>query len=352
MKYLLAIALLSSLTVSAIAQIAINESDYINYETVQANGTTDTALNPSVLLPIINQSGPNQTWDFTTASFNLAGRASYEFVPYSDTIIGATDSDFLSATFVQESPASIFNGLSIPSSNEFYKITGSGAWDLGGCSDSDGTPSDVLSLNPPVEILPFPLTYQTTWQSTSNEDDPDLPFNVTQTQIEVVDGYGTLILPNHSDNALRVKETFILNIEDSAQDLEIADTDYVYIFYTLDGYQARIGTAPTDTSANYTVPSSSAVNPQPIVASGLSVTLTQNPASSAGTNVIFTMPVSGSLQVELMDVLGRNVRMFENGFESAGEHSVPIDPKTLSYGTYFVRVQTDGASAMQKLVVQ
>ena len=53
-----------------------------------------------------------------------------------------------------------------------------------------------------------------------------------------------------------------------------------------------------------------------------------------------------------MDVLGRNVLMLENGFETAGEHSIPIDTKTLSYGTYFVLVEADGASAMQKLVIQ
>jgi hypothetical protein len=352
MKYLLAIVLLSSFTVGAVAQITMTEADYINFETVQVNGTVDTALNPSVLLPIIGQSGPNQTWDFTKASFNLdKGRLKNVFVPYSGTILGATDSNFLSATYVEESPASTVNGFALLPTNEFYKITSSGAWDLGGCDDSDGVAGNLLSLVPPVEILPFPLTYQTTWQSSSKEIGPVISiYNSSITQIEAVDGYGTLILPNYSGNALRVKETTI--IKDSVQGFEATDTLHGYIFYTLDGYRAAISTASIDTLASYTVPSSAAVNHQPFAASGLSMMLTQNPAISGNTTLLFSLPDPSPVQIELMDVLGRSVRMLENGFEAAGVHSLPIDAKTLSAGTYFVRVQAGSASAMQKLVIQ
>jgi hypothetical protein len=352
MKYLIAVIVLSSLTPNASAQITITEPDYINIETVQAMGTVDTALNASILIPVIGQSGPNQTWDFTKASFNLyEGRQSYVFVPYFDTILGATDSNFLSATYVEESPASTVNGFALLPTNEFYKITSSGAWDLGGCDDSDGIAGNLLSLNPPVEILPFPLTYQTTWQSSSKEIGPVISiYNSSITQIEVVDGYGTLILPNHSDNALRVKETII--IKDSVQGFEFADTDYVYIFYTLDGYQARIAASSIDTFASYTLPNSNAVNPQPFAVSGLNLSLTQNPVLSGNTTLLFSLPNARPVQIELIDALGRTVRMLESGFESAGEHSVTIDPKTLAAGTYFVRVEEDGASAIQKLVIQ
>jgi hypothetical protein len=352
MKYLLAVILLSSLTSNASAQITITEADYINFETVQANGTVDTALNASVLLPIIGQSGPNQTWDFTKALFNSdKGRLKNVFVPYSDAILGATDSNFLSATYVEESPASTVNGFVLLPTNEFYKITSSGAWDLGGCDDSDGAAGNLLSLNPPVEVLPFPLTSQTNWQSTSKQIGPEVSiYNASITQIEVVDGYGTLILPNHSENALRVKETLIT--KDSVQGFEFADTGDVYIFYTLDGYQARIAASSIDTFASYTVPNSNAVNPQPVAFSGLNMSLTQNPVISGNTTLLFSLPDASPVQIELMDLLGRNIRMLEHGFEAAGVHSLPIDAKTLSAGTYFVRLQTGSVSAMQKLVIQ
>ncbi len=96
----------------------------------------------------------------------------------------------------------------------------------------------------------------------------------------------------------------------------------------------------------------SSVSPANAVSnSGLSLTLSENPASSAGTKIVFTLQNGGETQVLLMDELGRSVRMLQNGFASAGQNEVTIDPLTLEPGTYFVRVAANGTSAMQKLVI-
>lgn len=354
MKYLISLIFLV-LAANTHAQITFTQSDYINLRTVQANGTlVDSALNASILRPIVGDSGLNQTWDFTKASYNSSRHEGSGFIPYSDTILGANDSAFLAATYVEESSADTVDNLDIPPSYEFYKINSSGAWDLGGCDDSDGIQGGLLNLNPAIEIFPFPLTYQTTWQSTSSENGPAISvYNSTLTQIEVADGYGTLILPNYSGNALRVKETFI--IKDSVQGFVGRDTAFFYNFYTLDGYSAFIGTYSNGNveSASYTSPANSAVDPSLFTAPGLSMTLTQNPVRFGSTALIITLPSARVVQIELMDILGRSVQMVKNGFEAGETHSVPIDTKALRAGTYFVRVQTtNGESAMQQLVVQ
>jgi hypothetical protein len=84
---------------------------------------------------------------------------------------------------------------------------------------------------------------------------------------------------------------------------------------------------------------------------GLNLALSENPASSSEVKVTYIMSDAGAARVELMDELGRSVRMLQNGPAIPGENTLTIDPLTLAAGTYFVRVTADGASAMQKLVI-
>jgi hypothetical protein len=95
----------------------------------------------------------------------------------------------------------------------------------------------------------------------------------------------------------------------------------------------------------------SSVAPSIAPSQGLNLTLSENPASSSEVKVTFTMSDAGSAQVELMDVLGRSVRMLQNGPALSGQNVLAIDPLTLAPGTYFVRLTADGKSAMQKLVI-
>jgi hypothetical protein len=84
---------------------------------------------------------------------------------------------------------------------------------------------------------------------------------------------------------------------------------------------------------------------------GLNLTLSENPASSSEAKVLFTLPDAGFVQILLMDELGRTVRLLLNDFAQAGQNEVALDPLTLDPGTYFVRAEANGMTAMQKLVV-
>ena len=95
--------------------------------------------------------------------------------------------------------------------------------------------------------------------------------------------------------------------------------------------------------------SSVAVSAAPNV--GLNLTLSENPASGSEVNVIYTLSAGGFTQVKLMDELGRDVRVLQNGRASAGQNELNIDPLTLEQGTYFVRAEANGMTAMQKLVI-
>ncbi len=95
----------------------------------------------------------------------------------------------------------------------------------------------------------------------------------------------------------------------------------------------------------------SSVSANPTRADGLSLSLSQNPASSSEVKVTYTLPDASDAQILVMDELGRSVRMFQNGTSLPGENMVTLDSRTLDPGTYFVRLTADGAATMQKLVI-
>ena len=95
----------------------------------------------------------------------------------------------------------------------------------------------------------------------------------------------------------------------------------------------------------------SAVTPTLGSPNGLSLALAGNPSSGSTVQAIFTLPDAGLAQVSLMDELGRSIRVLHNGRAAAGQNSISLDTQSLIPGTYFIRVEANGASAMQKLVI-
>jgi len=95
----------------------------------------------------------------------------------------------------------------------------------------------------------------------------------------------------------------------------------------------------------------SSVSPNPAHYGGLSLTLSENPASGSEVMAIYTLSDPCCVQVKLTDNLGRDVRVIQNGHASAGQNIVAIDPLMLEPGTYFVRVEANGVIATQKLVI-
>ncbi len=355
MKHLASIFLLSILAVNARAQITINESDYtagqqLNRSTYSASTATLASLNA-----LIGMSGENQTWDFTSATYTLnADTGTSSLVAYPGGAADASDADFTSATNVL---VTVPNNPSKPTYYGFIELNSSGSWLLGESEDSMGVAKKLIGYNPPLQQAAYPMTYNTSWNSKSTWDSPLIPsgYSYTTTYSAKVDGWGTLKTPGQSTPALRVMETTTNTLTNNGVPV-ISTTTYAYEWLTGGSYSAymALNTAQTAaTSAYYYAPSgTNAVNYTPSTSgSGLGLLLTQNPVSNLGTNVIYTLPNAGPVQVQLMDELGRSVRMLQNGFVSAGPNMVAIEPQSLTPGTYFVRVEANGTIAMQKLVV-
>jgi hypothetical protein len=70
-----------------------------------------------------------------------------------------------------------------------------------------------------------------------------------------------------------------------------------------------------------------------------------------GSEVLFNIPVSGFVRLNLYDAVGRRVQCIASGFYSVGEYSIPIYSDLLSAGVYFVRAEIGGQAASAKFVI-
>lgn len=75
-----------------------------------------------------------------------------------------------------------------------------------------------------------------------------------------------------------------------------------------------------------------------------------NPATDMA-QALFTMTEAGQVRLELLDVMGRTVRVLRDGTMGAGMHRVELPVAELGSGLYFVRVQRGTRSGSVRFVV-
>ena len=73
----------------------------------------------------------------------------------------------------------------------------------------------------------------------------------------------------------------------------------------------------------------------------LGLRLAPNPTSGR-TEVVYTVPAAGHVDVRLVDALGRDVRTLAHGPHAPGEHATEVDAGALAPGVYTVVVQAQG----------
>ena len=67
--------------------------------------------------------------------------------------------------------------------------------------------------------------------------------------------------------------------------------------------------------------------------------------------MLFTMLVSGEMQIDIYNVLGQKVTTLESGYKEVGTYSITWDAADVSSGIYFVKAQAEGFTQTQKLML-
>ena len=89
----------------------------------------------------------------------------------------------------------------------------------------------------------------------------------------------------------------------------------------------------------------------PEIANGFSFSLYPNPANS-NINIAYQLESEQNVTVELFNMLGEKVYDDNEGLSSAGQHSMVLNTEQFEPGIYFVRLTTDNATSLKKLVIQ
>ena len=69
------------------------------------------------------------------------------------------------------------------------------------------------------------------------------------------------------------------------------------------------------------------------------------------TNILYSIPSEGMVELIVYDVLGRNVKTLVNEIQTAGNHTVTLKGYDLSSGVYFYRLNYSGYSLVKKMML-
>jgi hypothetical protein len=69
------------------------------------------------------------------------------------------------------------------------------------------------------------------------------------------------------------------------------------------------------------------------------------------TTVRYQLPEDGTVEIALYNVLGQQVATLARGEQAAGNRQITVDTSTLGSGVYFVRLQAQGQTVTEKIMV-
>jgi hypothetical protein len=307
---------------------------------------------------LIATSGAAKTWDFGGRTYSKETNSNIgQFYVDPSTAPMHTDPDFAGATHCIKVMG---DSADATISYSYFKINADGYYSMGLVTDSAGNVSKLLSYVPPTQTMKFPLTYGTSWSSTSNITIASFPgATVTYKNDANVDGYGSLISPSYtykggkpvlsSSECLRLRESLTQTINYFGFTFETLTHSYQWMTMSATSGSVASDTNDVPTSIGYSQGTSSTHVPMTIE-DPLTIKLSSNPVSTSST-LSYNLPESGDVKVSMMDNLGREVKMLHNGFAPAGSNVIPIDPLTMANGTYLIRVSSNSFTGTRKLII-
>lgn len=259
-----------------------------------------------------------------------------------------------------------FPGMKIDNAYDFFKESTADLRQIGAAYTVNGTPIPFLYSKNDI-IYQFPMNYL-------NQDSCDYKFGLqlpgmgyygqSGHRVNLVDGWGTLTTPFGTFMTLRVRSA-----------IAAIDTIYIDAFktgtniprplkheYKWFAQGSKIPVLQVD--ANVTGGVVTVTNIQfidslrsnvphvgisDISATGGKFELYPNPAQEQVT-VHYLMKVNAPIQLTVTDVTGKTIFSAQET-EAAGEHRINLDTHALSNGIYFVRLQCEQASSVQKLII-
>jgi hypothetical protein len=84
---------------------------------------------------------------------------------------------------------------------------------------------------------------------------------------------------------------------------------------------------------------------------GLAISMYPNPANGT-VSISYYLNNAQNVNLELFNSLGQKVYGANQGITSAGQHSLVLNVQQFEPAVYFMRITTDNATTVKKLVIQ
>lgn len=128
---------------------------------------------------------------------------------------------------------------------------------------------------------------------------------------------------------------------------------FVYYYISATSNSGKTMTKPLTAPAGYTkfyVDNPSAIGNNGIISNFKLEQNRPNPFNPV-TKISFSIPQNSHVILKVYDITGREVAKLINDFRVAGEHSLEFNGAFLSSGVYFYRLETNGLSAVKKMLL-
>ena len=305
----------------------------------------------SLLTPLLNATGPGQTYDFTPFSYSFPSAFSYEVLSSAAGTPGENDAELGGANWVQ---LQNIGGTSYV----YYDLRDEGFFLLGSifvqATDTDGNgilDQSIQKNMPPDPTYIFPLTGGSAWNETivSTTEGFGSTSQTTSTVDFLVEGWGTLVTPVGSAPALRLRKT--LTVEGAGG---YTTTSHIFVTDQLLGASIILDSQGTVLSAAY---NASGGDPGPTGVEEIpqrSFRLEQNypnPFTST-TRIVFELERPGQVMLNVFDLMGREVGRLVNAQLPVGSYTTDFLADRLPSGVYFYQLQVDGITTIRQLVLQ
>jgi hypothetical protein len=350
MKSLITLLTLTASACIAQAQITINRSDFGQFgdQLYYANDTTLTNFT-------LGAAGENITWDFSTmVTPNL-----YE------------SSSFFDPSTFEGAPGEANMGILQDETPTFFNISDTSVKVI--------VPMDFLGGdNSQITIVRFPFTYGspnlkdsvTTKMQGTPEDFgySGVPFDSMRINVKIistsmVDGWGTVITPAQSYDALRVKNVTKadITIEGKVPFLGWTPIPFdglnqdqaVYAWYAK-GSKFSVAEAALDTLGNpvsFRYQVAEVPTGLGLLSSSATKTIaTPNPANQ-NISLQFNSTAKGNAHIEIIDITGKVVFSKQTQIVT-GNNSIDVNTELFNNGLYFAKITGTNLAATSKFVVQ
>ncbi len=323
------------------AQITIPESVFTDMFGMPLATTSYELATSAQVEALAAASGANQTWDFSAITVTDTFSTVLTYINLPAEIPGSMMSEFANATVVQhvmDDTLQLYTYYSIESGQliEYGSVST-------GDFDDDGVLDEFVQFNSPPSVQEvFPLVFENTWTDSTSTSFGGIPTNI-QLNETTVDGWGTLITPQGSFDALRevsvdrsYNPLLPVIIYTTFTNIDFITTAGVTAHISLDG-NGNVIVAEYSVSGEMTGTSIDVLEGETPAAFHLKQNY-PNPFNPA-TQISFALPEASEVRLTVYDLLGKEVAALAEGPRAAGTYEVRFDAGHLPSGVYLYRLE-------------